>query len=62
MDWARVVNVLRNLPRFLDGKIFGTTYEAIHLAYVRACKREGITILTFHDLRHEATSRFFGRD
>jgi integrase len=56
---SRAVDVLRNLPRSLDGKVFGTTYEAIHLAYVRACKRAGITGLTFHDLRHEATSRLF---
>ena len=41
------------------GKVFATTYNAIHLAYVRACKRAAITGLTFHDLRHEATSRLF---
>ncbi len=54
-----VVDVLKALPRSPDGKVFGTTYEAIHLAFVRACKRAGITGLTFHDLRHEGTSRLF---
>ena len=53
------VNVLQGLPRTLDGRVFGTTYEAIHLSFVRACKRAGIENLRFHDLRHEATSRFF---
>lgn len=55
------VEVLRSLPRSLDGKVFGTTYEAIHLSFVRACKRAGIEDLRFHDLRHEATSRLFER-
>ena len=51
--------MLKGLPRSIDGRVFGTTYEAIHLAIVRACKRAGIEDLRFHDLRHEATSRFF---
>ncbi|MBU2755326.1 site-specific integrase [Acidithiobacillus sp. CV18-2] len=55
----RAVEVLQNLPRSLDGRVFGTTYEGIHQAYVRACMRAGIHGLTFHDLRHEATSRLF---
>ncbi len=28
-------------------------------AYMKACKRAGIEDLTFHDLRHEATSHLF---
>lgn len=32
---------------------------SITYAFIRACKRHGITGLRFHDLRHEATSRFF---
>ncbi|MBU2718274.1 site-specific integrase, partial [Acidithiobacillus ferridurans] len=56
---SRAVAVLEALPRNLDGRVFGTTYEGIHQAYVRACRRAGITGLTFHDLRHEATSRLF---
>jgi len=53
------IQVLRDLPRNMDGRVFGTTYEGIHQAFVRACKRAGIEDLRFHDLRHEATSRFF---
>ena len=56
---SRAVAVLEALPRNLDGRVFGTTYEGIHQAYVRACNRASITGLTFHDLRHEATSRIF---
>jgi integrase len=56
---STAVEVLKGLPRSIDGRVFGTTYEAIHLAIVRACKRAGIEDLRFHDLRHEATSRLF---
>ncbi|MBN2680510.1 site-specific integrase [Acidithiobacillus montserratensis] len=56
---TRAVATLEALPRSMDGKVFGTTYEGIHQAFVRACKRAGIEGLTFHDLRHEATSRLF---
>ncbi|WMT46591.1 MAG: site-specific integrase [Acidithiobacillus caldus] len=56
---SAAVEILRGLPRPLDGRVFGTTYEAIHLSFTRACKRAGIEDLRFHDLRHEATSRLF---
>jgi integrase len=56
---SRAVATLEALPRNLDGRVFGVTYEGIHQSYVRACRRAGITGLTFHDLRHEATSRLF---
>lgn len=35
------------------------TADAVKKSYQRAVRRAGITGLTFHDLRHEATSRFF---
>ena len=56
---SRAVVTLEALPRNLDGRVFGVTYEGIHQSYVRACRRASITGLTFHDLRHEATSRLF---
>ncbi len=59
---SRAVAILEALPRNLDGldgRVFGTTYEGVHQAFVRACKRAGIEDLRFHDLRHEATSRLF---
>ncbi|MBU2740221.1 site-specific integrase [Acidithiobacillus thiooxidans] len=56
---SRAIQILRDLPHNLDGRVFGTTYEGIHQAYARACKRACIEDLRFHDLRHEATSRLF---
>ncbi|MEB8536430.1 site-specific integrase [Acidithiobacillus ferriphilus] len=56
---SSAVAVLEALPRNLDGRVFGTTYEGIHQSFVRACKRADILDLRFHDLRHEATSRLF---
>lgn len=55
----RAASTLEALPRTLDGRVFGMTYEAMKQAFDRACKRAGIVDLRFHDLRHEATSRFF---
>ncbi len=53
------IRILENLPHSLDGKVFGTTYEAIYQSFGRACQCAEIKNLRIHDLRHEATSRFF---
>jgi len=42
-----------------QGKIFDITSHAISVAFGRACKRAGLEDIHFHDLRHEAISRFF---
>jgi len=39
--------------------VFPIHYEALKSAWRRACERAGVIDLRFHDLRHEATSRFF---
>ncbi|CAJ0787987.1 Tyrosine recombinase XerC [Ralstonia mannitolilytica] len=42
------------------GRVFaGLTGEAVKRSFLRSCARAGIRNLHFHDLRHEATSRFF---
>ncbi len=45
-----------------DGaRIFPTSAEAVKLGWKRWTKRAGVVDLHFHDLRHEAVSRFFER-
>lgn len=41
-----------------QGKVFDLTANAFKLAWVRAVRRSKLTDLRFHDLRHEAISRF----
>nr|WP_211306895.1 site-specific integrase [Acidiferrobacter thiooxydans] len=47
------------LPRRTDGRIWGMRPDSISQAFERVCQAAGIEGLTFHDLRHEATSRLF---
>jgi len=56
---SRAVLILSDLPRSIDGRVFPTTQQAVVQCFTRACKRAGIEGLRFHDLRHEAASRFF---
>ena len=51
--------VLDGLPRRRDGRVWGMRPDSISQAFERVCKAAGIEGLTFHDLRHEATSRLF---
>lgn len=52
------ISVLKELPQE-TARVFETTDTAIRLAWSRLVKRAGIQDLRFHDLRHEAVSRFF---
>jgi integrase len=57
---SRAVAVLRGLPAASSGRVFGElTPLALRQSFNRATRRAGITGLRLHDLRHEATSRFF---
>ena len=51
--------VLDALPRRIDGRVWGMRPDSISQAFERVCNAAGIKGLTFHDLRHEATSRLF---
>ena len=53
------IAVLEGLPRRIDGRVFGVHSASMSRAFAATCKAAGITGLTFHDLRHEATSRLF---
>jgi integrase len=55
------LGVLDALPRRIDGRVWGVRPDSISQAFERVCKAAGIEGLTFHDLRHEATSRLFER-
>ncbi len=52
------VTILADLPRTGD-RVFPVSGNAVRLAWGRAVKKAGIDDLHFHDLRHEAISRFF---
>jgi len=56
---ARATQAFRDLPRNLDGRVWTYTSEGLRASYNKATKHAGIEGLTFHDLRHEATSRLF---
>ena len=53
------MRVLERLPRRLDGLVFGMHPASLSRAFAHVCKAAGVEGLTFHDLRHEATSRLF---
>ncbi|MDP6068964.1 MAG: tyrosine-type recombinase/integrase, partial [Alphaproteobacteria bacterium] len=50
--------ILQTLP-LTDDCIFPISPVAVRMAWDRMIKRAGIVGLRFHDLRHEAVSRFF---
>jgi integrase len=55
----RAREIIRCLPVSLTGNVFPIHPEALKGLWRRATRNAGITDLHFHDLRHEAASRFF---
>ena len=51
--------IIAALPRSITGCLIPISSNALRLAWERARQRAGIDDLHFHDLRHEAISRFF---
>ena len=56
---TRALEILNTMPRDISGRVFPIHKQALRGLWLRACKRANIENLHFHDLRHEATSRFF---
>ena len=54
----RCIEVLQTVPRTHE-QVFPISATCLRLAWNRARNKAGITDLRFHDLRHEAVSRFF---
>jgi integrase len=54
---SRAVEIIRALPRSLDGRLFPLTKDAVIHSFRDACAVSGVEDLKFHDLRHEAVSR-----
>ena len=58
---SQAIRIIENLPRNDDTRLFPISANALRLAWTRVKRRAGIGDLHFHDLRHEAISRFFER-
>lgn len=56
----KAAEILRHLPRDISGKVIPNFHDTSGLdrAFKRVCKAAKISDLHFHDLRHEAASRF----
>lgn len=55
----KAIEVLESIKSTKSEYIFDMQADSITQAFDRACERANIENLNFHDLRHEATSRFF---
>ncbi len=55
------VDALRSLPRDIRGRVFRWTPNSLSSGWRKLCAKAGVQGLTFHDLRHEATSRMVER-
>jgi integrase len=55
---SEAIDILHPLSA-TDGRLFPITGNGFRLAWERLRRRAGIEDLHFHDLRHEAISRFF---
>lgn len=53
------VAILKGLDRGEDSRVFKLSDVSITQAFIRTCREAKIEGLTFHDLRHEGTSRLF---
>jgi integrase len=53
------MTTLQSIPRNINGSVFTMTENAISRAFLRVRSRCGLDDMHFHDIRHEAITRFF---
>jgi integrase len=58
---STAIQILQNLPRRIDGRVFGMQADSVTKAFERACRRAGVVGLRLHDLRREGVTRLFER-
>lgn len=58
---SRARELLSSLPLRMDGRFFSLSPQTVSNYFPLACQACKIDGLTYHDLRHEATSRLFER-
>ena len=51
----------QNVIPIEETTLFSSTARGLSEAFLRLCRKHGLENLHFHDLRHEATSRFFDK-
>jgi integrase len=54
---TNAIQVLNQMPRNLDGRVFPVTHEVVSQAFNRARKQAGVKDIRFHDLRHMAITK-----
>lgn len=54
---THAIEILTQMPRNLDGRVFPVTHEVVSQAFNRARKQAGVKDIRFHDLRHMAITK-----
>jgi integrase len=54
---THAMQILTEIPRNIDGRVFPVTHEVVSQAFNRARKQAGVKDIRFHDLRHMAITR-----
>jgi integrase len=54
---THAIQILTEIPRMIDGRVFPITHEVVSQAFSRARKQARVADIRFHDLRHMAITR-----